>query len=157
MRTLVLSIVILSSFTLFGQSIKEEKMANLEYMIGEWVGTSTLYEDGEIKSQEPAFENIKYDLNKSIIVIELNSETLNLHTIIHYSERDSTYYYYAFSENGGGRLPAEFVDGHFVVNASKTKRYIFEKYGENGFREYGEKLVDGVWIKYFEDIFTNTK
>ncbi len=142
---------------LLGQSTKTEKMASLSFMIGEWVGTSTIYENGKVSKQVPAYEKIDYDLNKSIIVIELNSELLKLHTIIRYDEKDNTYYYYAFSENGGGQLPAKFINGQFVVQASEIKRYIFKKTDDNGFMEYGEKLVNGQWIKYFEDIFINTQ
>lgn len=138
------------------QSLKQEKMDQLSYLIGEWVGTSTQYENGEISKQVPVFERITYDLNKSIIVIELNSPLLKLHTIVYFSEEDDTYYYNAFSERGGRRLPATFTEGHLVVQANEKRRYIFEKHGENGFREYGEKLIDGTWVKYFEDVFVNT-
>lgn len=160
MKYLTLLFVLTLSFpftSLSGQSTQQEKMANLSYMVGEWVGTSTLYKDGEVTQQVPAFEKISYDLNQSIIVIELNSELLKLHTIIHFHEQDDTYYYYAFSERGGGKLPAQFSEGRFVVQANETKRYIFEPVGENGFREYGEELLEGKWVKYFEDVFTNTQ
>lgn len=139
------------------QSLKKEKMEQLDYMVGEWVGTSSSYKNGELINQVPAFEKISYDLNKSIIVIELNSETLKLHTIIYFDEADGTYYYNPFSENGARKLPATFTDGRFVVQANESKRFIFEKYEENGFREYGEELIDGQWVKYFEDVFTNTQ
>jgi len=139
------------------QSLKKEKMVQLDYMVGEWVGTSSSYKNGELINQVPAFEKISYDLNKSIIVIELNSETLKLHTIIYFDEADGTYYYNPFSENGARKLPATFTDGRFVVQANESKRFIFEKYEENGFREYGEELIDGQWVKYFEDVFTNTQ
>jgi hypothetical protein len=142
---------------LFGQSVKQEKMEQLSYMIGEWVGTSTLYEDGKITKQVPAFERISYDLNQSIIVIELHSETLKLHTIIYYDEEENAYSYNAFSENGGRQNKAQFIDGRLVVQPNEERRYIFEQFGENGFREYGEILVGGQWVKYFEDIFTNTQ
>ncbi len=135
------------------QSLKKEKMEQLDYMVGEWVGTSSSYKNGELINQVPAFEKISYDLNKSIIVIELNSETLKLHTIIYFDEADGTYYYNPFSENGARKL----TDGRFVVQANESKRFIFEKYEENGFREYGEELIDGQWVKYFEDVFTNTQ
>ncbi|MGD1843954.1 MAG: hypothetical protein ACFB10_01000 [Salibacteraceae bacterium] len=157
MRYLVLLLCLCFFKPLAAQSVKQEKMQNLSYLIGEWVGTSTTYKDGKVDQQVPAFEKISYDLNQSILVIELNSATLQLHTIIHYHEKDGTYYYYAFSQNGGGRLPASFVDGHLVVQASETRRYIFEATQDGGFREYGEKLIDGQWVKYFEDVFANTQ
>ena len=140
-----------------GQSTKQEKMQQLEFMVGEWVGTSTTYKDGAISKQVPAFQNIAYDLNKSIIVIQLNSPSLLLHTIVYYDEKDQTYYYYPFSERGVRQLPAEFNDGRLIVNANENTRYIFESTGENSFREYGEKRTNGEWVKFFEDSFTNTK
>jgi hypothetical protein len=157
MKHLLLLAFLFTIQSIQAQSVKAEQMKQLSYLVGEWVGTSRLYEDGQVTSEIPAFENITYDLNKSILVIELNSERLKLHTIVHYHEADSTYYYYAFSERGGGKLPARFEDGHMVVQANENKRYIFERYNDTGFREYGEKRINGEWTMYFEDIFVNTK
>lgn len=161
MKPISLKVIILSllfSFFSFAnaQTQQQEKMKALSFMVGEWVGISTTYDGDSIKNQVPAFEEISYDLNQSILVIKLNSSLLKLHTIIHYSVKDSTYYYYAFSEKGGGRLPAQVKDGKFIVQANSTRRYIFESNGKNGFREYGEMLVNGIWIKYFEDVFVDT-
>jgi len=152
-----LAFFLLHAHTALGQSLKQQKMAQLSYMVGEWVGTSSLFKDGKRTSQAPAFEEIAYDLNQSILVIQLNSETLKLHTVIYFDEKDDTYYYTPFSENGSRKLPAEFKDGKFIVNASENKRFIFEKVGKNGFREYGEERVEGKWVMYFEDVFTNTQ
>lgn len=138
-------------------STKQQKMEQLSFMTGEWVGTSTLYENGAVSKQVPAFQHIAYDLNKSILVIKLNSELLKLHTIIYYNEQENTYYYHPFSENGARKLPAEYKDERFVVHANEHKRFVFERTGTNSFREYGEKQVDGVWIKYFEDQFVASK
>lgn len=141
-----------------GQNIQEEMMAHLAFMTGEWIGTSSAFNDeGDITKQVSAFQHIQYGLNKSIILIDLNSESLQLHTVIRYDEKEQTYYYHPFSERGARKLPAEFADGKLVVNASETKRFIFERTGEKEFREYGEKLVDDKWIKYFEDKFTDTQ
>jgi hypothetical protein len=148
---------VLLPFTTLAQPEAKERMAELSFLTGEWVGTSTLYENGEITSQVPAFERISYDLDSSILVIELNSETLKLHTIVRWDDAEGTYHYQAFSERGTGILPAELVDGKMVVNASATKRYLFERTADGGFREYGEKLVDGKWVMYFEDRFVDTE
>ncbi len=141
----------------YGQSIKQEKMEQLAYMVGEWVGISTVYENGTISKQVPAYEKISYDLDKTILVIQLNSELLQLHTIIQYDEKDSTYYYHPFSKKGARKLPAEFKDGRLIVWSTDTNRFIFSKTSNEGFREYGERLIDGKWVKYFEDVFTNTQ
>ena len=140
-----------------GQTSKQEKMGDLKFMVGEWVGTSTVYKNGEVTKQVPAFQNIAYDLNKSILVIELNSKLLQLHTIIYYDEKDKTYYYYPFSEKGVAKLPAEYDNGQLIVRANENTRYVFGKTGMNSFREYGEKRTNGKWVKFFEDNFTNTQ
>ncbi|NQX92757.1 MAG: hypothetical protein HRT74_11660 [Flavobacteriales bacterium] len=147
----------ISSFVVLAQDSKQEKMAQLSYLIGEWVGTTTSYENGEITKQGPAFESIQYDLDSSILVIQLNTEFLQLHTIIYYSEKDQTYYYQPFSKNGTGTYPASFKDGMLIVQPTDSKRYIFTSTAEGGFKEYGEELIDGVWVKYFEDVFTDTQ
>jgi hypothetical protein len=139
------------------QSIQKQKMEQLSHLVGEWVGTAKLYENGEITSEIPAYESIAYDLDSSILVVKLNSEKLQLHTIIYYDVRDQTYYYYPFSKRGVRGIPATFEDGNLIVHSSETRRYVFGITSEGGFREYGEVLVDGKWVKYFQDDFVNTK
>lgn len=152
-----LFVLLLFSSIIGAQTTMQEKMEDLAFMIGNWVGTSTTIENGKVSKQVPAYQSITYDVNKSIIVIELESETLKLHTIIQYDEKDKIYYYYPFSERGTGKLPAEYSKGKLIVNANKNKRYTFERTGENSFREYGEKLIEGNWVKYFEDTFTDSQ
>ena len=92
--------VFVSFQSLQAQSIKKEKMRQLDFMVGEWIGTSTIYEDGVVTKQVPAFEKISYDLDSSILVVELKSELLQLHTIIYYNDAEGTYYYHPFSKKG---------------------------------------------------------
>jgi len=132
-------------------------MEQLHFLVGEWIGTSKVYENGVVTKQVAAYEEIKYDLDKSILVIQLNSELLQLHTIIYYDEKDKTYYYNPFSKKGARKLPATFKNGQLVVASSDTKRFIFTSASDGGFREYGEQLIDGKWVKYFEDTFKNTQ
>lgn len=139
----------------YAQSEKEAKMKQLAFMVGDWVGTSTTYEGGEIKEQVPAYQEISYDLDSNIIVIELHSELLQLHTIIYYDEMEGRFSYNPYSKSGVRQLPAELIDGRLIVKASETKRFIFSL-SETGFREYGEQLIEGKWEKYFEDNFVRT-
>ena len=55
------------------QNIKQEKMEQLNFLIGEWVGTTKVYKNGVVTKEGSAYENISYDLDKSILVIELNN------------------------------------------------------------------------------------
>lgn len=132
-------------------------MEQLSFMIGEWVGTSKVYENGAVTKEGPAYEKISFDLDKKLLVIELNSEFLQLHTIIRYDEEKQSYFYHPFSKRGTGEYPAEFIDGKLIVSPNETTRYIFTTTESGGFQEYGEKLTDGEWIRYFQDSFVNTK
>ncbi|WP_435622466.1 hypothetical protein [Flagellimonas sp.] len=132
-------------------------MQLLNFMIGEWIGTSKIYENGVVTQEGSAYEKISYDLDKNILVIELNTEMLQLHTIIYYDEKDSTYYYYPFSKRGVNRYPAEFKNGQLIVNSNDTRRFIFRSTSDGGFQEYGEQFIDGKWTKYFEDTFINSQ
>lgn len=141
----------------FAQNQKLEKMEQLSYLVGEWVGTSKIYEDGVVSKQCAAYEKIAYDMDKSILVIELNTEFLQLHTIVTYNEEDQKYYYHRFSKNGAAIYPAEFKDGQLIVRRDDQTRFFFVSTSTGGFREYGEKLIEGQWVKIFEDRFMNTQ
>ena len=141
----------------FAQNEKQQKMELLNFMVGEWIGTSKVYESGVVSKQGSAYQKISYDLDKNILVIELNTELLQLHTIIYYDEKDNTYYYYPFSKRGVSRYPAEYKNGQLIVRSNETNRFIFGRTSDGGFREYGERLIDGKWTKYFEDTFKNSQ
>ncbi len=132
-------------------------MEQLSFLIGEWVGTSKIYENGVVTKQGSAYEKISYDLDKSILVVELNTEFLQLHTVILYDEENQKYYYHRFSKAGAARYPAEFKDGQLIVWKDEKTRFFFGSTPEGGFREYGEQLINGEWVKTFEDTFKNTQ
>lgn len=143
--------------SVFTQNLKQEKMEQLNFLVGEWVGTSKVYESGVVARQCAAYEKISYDLDKSILVIELNTEFLQLHTIIYYDENDQKYYYYRFSKSGASRYPAEYKDGQLIVWKDEKTRFFFGRTAEGGFQEYGEQRINGEWTKIFEDTFVNTQ
>ena len=139
------------------QELKQEKMQQLSFLVGEWIGTTKVIEDGVVTKQGAAYENISYDLNGNILVIELNTEFLQLHTIVTYHVEDQKYYYHRFSKDGAAVYPAEFKDGQLVVWRDQNTRFFFGSTPDGGFREYGERLVDGEWVLFFEDTFKNTQ
>lgn len=143
--------------SVYAQNLKQEKIEQLNFLIGEWVGTTKIYENGVVTRQGAAYENISYDLDKSILVIELNTEFLQLHTIINYDDKDQKYYYYRFSKEGAARYPAEYKDGQLIVWRDEKTRFFFRRTEEGGFQEYGEQLMNGKWTKIFEDTFKNTE
>lgn len=141
----------------FAQSVKKEKMEQLSFLVGEWIGTSKVYKDGVVTKQGAAYENISYDLDQNILVIHLNTEFLQLHTIIRYDEEDQKYYYHRFSKEGAAIYPAEFKDGQLIVWRDEKTRFFFGRTPEGDFQEYGEQFINGEWTKTFEDTFKNTQ
>lgn len=149
--------LLLLSNVLVAQSPKQEKMEQLHFLVGEWVGTSKIYENRVLTKEGAAYEHISYDLENNILVIELNTEFLQLHTVILYDEKDQKYYYHRFSKDGAAVYPAEFKEGQLIVWRDENTRFFFGSTPEGGFREYGEQLVNGKWVKTFEDNFINTQ
>jgi len=148
----ILFCVMLQAIT-YGQNEQQKQMYKLNHLVGDWVGTSTAFKNGEIVRQIPAYEKISYKVDSHILTIDLYSESLKLHTVVYYDAKDSTYYYNPFYKSGTARYPAELKDGKLIVSPNSTKRFIFEITEDGQFREYGENLIDGKWVKYFEDIF----
>jgi hypothetical protein len=128
-------------------------MSQLEFLTGNWVGKATTIKNDTIATSHPAYERIQFQLNGSILTIDLHSEPLQLHTVVYYDETDQCFYYNPFYKTGAGKYRAQLVDGQLVVYASEIKRFFFGVNESGQFVEYGEQLVDGIWQKYFEDIF----
>ncbi len=149
--------LLIFSSAAYAQTEQQEKMALLGYLVGEWVGSTEIYKDGVVDRTGAAFEKIYYDLDQSVLVIELNTEFLQLRTIVSYDVVDQKYYYHRFSKDGAAVYPAEFKDGQFIVWKNDQTRFFFTRHEANGFREYGQQLISGKWVKTFEDTFINTQ
>jgi hypothetical protein len=156
-RSFYFIVLVFLASSVFTQNIKKDKMKRLSFLVGEWVGTSKIYENGIVTRQGAAYEKISYDLDKSILVIELNTEFLQLRTIINYNEQNEKYYYHRFSKDGFARYPAEFKDGKLIVWRDEKTRFFFGRTSEGNFLEYGEQMNNGKWTRTFEDTFKNTQ
>lgn len=152
---LCLTLVLVLSVYINGmsQSIQQQEIQKLDFLIGNWIGTSKAFKNGKIKRQVPAFEKISFKVNEHILTIDLYSESLKLHTVIYYDDEAETYFYNPFYKTGTARYPAKLVNGKLIVNPSETKRFIFEITDKGQFREYGETFENGKWTMYFEDVF----
>lgn len=145
--------VIISFQLTNAQTQKQQQMAQLEFMVGNWVGVSKGFEDGKVVREEPAFEKIAYKVNQHIITIDLHSDSLQLHTVLYYDDKEDIFYYNPFYKNGAGKYKASIENGVLVVKPTSTKRFVFKPTEDGGFQEYGEEFIDGKWVKYFEDTF----
>ena len=133
------------------QASSSEQMAKISFMIGDWEGVSTTFLEKGSKEVK-AHEVVQYKVDKHLITLDLDSETLKLHTVIYYDEEEQTYYYCPYYKKGTGKYRGRYEDGKFLVSFSGEKRLVFQQTPEGYFHEYGEKLQEGAWVKYFEDI-----
>lgn len=153
--TLFVFFLLLSS-TSFSQSVEQKAMAKLSFMIGDWKGTGTSLPKTKNKPYD-VLTKVRYDLDGELLVLKHRSTrgkeaVLSLHTIIYYSQKDACYYYYAFRKQGARPFKGQVEGNQFSCYFGDDYRLIFQRTADGGFSEYGEKLVDGIWTKNFEDI-----
>ena len=142
--------------TTFAQSEEQKALAKLSFMIGDWKGTGTLYPKEQNKPYE-VLSKVRYDLDGELLVLKHRSiqdgkPILSLHTLIYYNAEEKQYYYYAFRRTGVRPFTGQIVDGKLICMLGDDYRLIFQRTPEGLFNEYGEKRVDGVWTKTFEDL-----
>ncbi len=136
---------------------EKEALGKLSFMIGNWEGNSTAFLEKSNKSVDVT-ENVSYKMNGSLVVLDVKSPWIELHTIISYSVKDQCYYYHPFSKKGlRDKYKGNFEDNVFRVYFSKERRLTFTLTKEDYFHEFGENLKDGKWEKYFEDILKPTQ
>ena len=142
---------LLLTSTVYSQQTEKEAMAKLSFLIGDWQGEGKQYQDdGSIKKYQVR-ERVDYELSGGILVIRVNADILQLHTVVYYDVNEAQYYYSRYTKEGGKKYPGKFEDGKFKVWFSDSRRLTFEQTERGYFHEYGEKLVDGAWVMYFED------
>jgi len=140
-----------TSNVLFAQTTAADKMAELSFMIGDWKGSSKSY-DGKNVKEVTAHEIVQYKLDKHIITIDLESQSLKLHTVIYYDKKERSYFYCPYYKKGTGKYRGQLVDGRFKVSFNNERRLWFQLTPNGEFHEYGEHIKDGQWVTYFEDI-----
>lgn len=143
------------SFSVLAQTTEKEALSKLSFMIGDWVGTSTSYDQDGSSESISVKEKVAYQLSGNLINLIVSSEALELQTVVRYSVEDGKYYYHPFTKNSTGEFEGFMDDEKFVVKFNDTYRLTFEK-TDSGFREYGMKLKDGEWVKNFQDELHST-
>ena len=63
------AIILFAVNSALGQTSSQEQMEKLNFMIGEWIGVSTTYQNDTIAKQVSAAEKISYKLNKNLFTI----------------------------------------------------------------------------------------
>ncbi len=148
----IILIFLYGNIACLAQTQEQEKMQKLSFMVGDWVGTSTELKNDSIMNKVPAYEKIRYKVEKHIMTIDLYSETLQLHTVIYYDKEEGNYFYQPFYKTGTASYPAELKKGKLIVKPNNDKRFIFSLTPEGKLMEYGEKRINDEWNRYFEDV-----
>lgn len=148
----VLTVLILLVVNALSAQVNEKKeLAKLSFLMGNWEGTSTSYTEKDT-TQVKVRESVNYIMNGNILVLDVVSANIELHTLITYSTKDSCFYYQPFSKTGGDKYKGKIEDDKFIVYFNPKNRLIFHKTVNGEFHEYGESFKGGKWEKYFEDI-----
>ena len=159
-RSLLLSFLSISLFLIsqvtFSQSEEQKAMAKLSFMIGDWKGSGSSYPKEENKPYD-VLSTVSYDLDGELLVLRHRSTrsgkpVLSLHTVIYYNKEDQKYYYNAYTRKGSRPFSGQIKDGKLICYLGETYRLTFQRTKEGLFNEYGERLVNGVWTKNFEDL-----
>lgn len=144
----------LYSQSVFAGITEKEALSKLSFIVGDWIGVSNSYENGEKNESIPVREKVTYQLGGNLINLVVSSPALELQTIVRYSVEDRKYYYHPFTKDSTGEFEGYFEDDKFIVKISETYRLTFEK-TKTGFREFGTKLINGKWLKNFQDDLHN--
>lgn len=159
---IILSISFFASTAVsFGQTEEKKAMAKLSFMIGDWKGSGTSYPKKDHKPYK-AISQVRYDLDGELIVLKHRSirdkkTVLALHTLIYYNKKDGFYYYNAYRRSGARPFKCTFNERKLVCEIDGNYRLTFQRTKNGEFNEYGQRLVNGKWVKNFEDILQPSK
>lgn len=157
MKLITTIVLLLASITFYSQETEKQALQKLSFLIGDWKGDSFSYGKDGVK-KVTVEERVNYIMNGNLIQLNVKSPWIQLHTIISYNVKDKKYYYYPFSKKGNKQgYKGEIVDGKFMVYFNDTRRLTFTKTKKGEFHEFGERLVNGNWEKYFEDVLQPRK
>ena len=158
-----LSLICLFSFqflNLSAQTEEQKAMAKLSFMIGDWKGEGTSYPKAENRPYQ-VLSKVRYDLDGELLVLRHrstrnDSTLLALHTIMYYDKTDGFYYYNAYRRSGARPFQCQLKDDQFICEINGNYRLTFQRTENGEFNEFGQRLVDGQWVKNFEDILQPT-
>lgn len=159
-RLLVIGFFFTQAVGLKAQTEEQKAMAKLSFMIGDWKGKGTSYPK-ENNTPYNVLSKVRYDLDGELLVLRHrstrnDSTLLALHTIMYYDKTDGSYYYYAYRRSGARPFQCQLKDDQFICEINGNYRLTFQRTENGEFNEFGQRLVDGEWVKNFEDILQPT-
>ncbi len=158
--TAITIIFFVNSTLVSAQSAEQKAMKKLSFLIGDWKGSGTSFPKEENKPYD-VISTVEYDLDGELLVLRHRSTrgdktVLALHTLIYFNKEDGHYYYNAYRRNGARPFKCKLNDGQFICEINGNYRLTFQKTKEGNFNEFGQRLIDGKWVKNFEDILQSS-
>lgn len=144
----------------FAQSTEQKDMKKLSFLIGDWKGKGSAYPKNKSKPYD-VLSKVRYDLDGEILVLKHRSfrgdtSVLSLHTIMYYNKKDTHYYYNSYTKSGTRPFRCQLSSKQFICKRGEDYKLVFQLTENGAFNEYGERLINGKWIKSFEDILLPT-
>ena len=137
-------------------SVQQTEMAKLDFLVGHWAGEGKSYDgDGESSTYYDT-EDVWFDVQGGVLVIQARGfkegeQFYGIHTLIYYDEEAKHYWYNPYTDKGARRFACELKDKQFVCfTEDKSFRLTFRRTSTGQWNEFGERLVNGQWIKTFE-------
>jgi len=147
-------------------SLEQRSISALGFLIGNWGGPGISYRDDGTQFDYYDTEFVRYDLDKSILLINARGErpdgstSYRLHTIIYYDAKREHYIYTPYS---GKTAPRSFEcaleAGPKLLCYTKERNYrlTFQRLSDGRWNEFGERLDNEEWKKNFETILRPIK
>ncbi len=159
-RIILIGLFSFQTLGMNAQTEEQKAMAKLSFLIGDWKGEGTSYPKEENEPYQ-VLSKVRYDLDGELLVLRHrstrnNSTILALHTIMYYNKEDGFYYYNAYRRSGARPFQYQLKDDQFICEINGNYRLTFQKTENGEFNEFGQRLIDGKWVKNFEDILQPT-
>ena len=160
-NTLLIWLLLLSSFLSWGQSIKTDSLSQseinkLKFIVGKWEGTGWMTgRDGQTHTFQQT-ENIQFKIDNTAILIEGQGKsnghiTHNALAIVSFNKEDNNYTFQSYLSTGRrGSFKAELIKDKFYWYPNENMRYIININDKGQWYEIGEMKKNQDWSKFFE-------
>ena len=141
----------------------QSAMSKLTFLVGNWAGPGISYLADGTQTKYHDTEFVRFDLDKNLLLINARGEgpdgatTYSLHTVIHYNTETQKYIYTPYS---GKSTPRSFDcilndRAQFIcLIPDQSYRLTFQRLPDGRWNEFGERLIEGAWVKNFETILS---
>lgn len=144
------------------QTQEQKAISALEFLTGNWSGPGQSIDNEGNVSEYHDTEFVRFDLDRNILLINARGErdgqtVYQLHTVIYFDSKKQHYFYTPYRGVEPRSFACNLVDRQFICfNDDRDFRLTFQRLEDGRWNEFGERLVEGAWVKTFETKLTET-